>query len=268
MTIRSKHRRVVSIACGKYFWSSTADVARPSALREASERGAPSSLDSFLSLVLQPLPPDDAERRVPDRETVRPGLERTDSPALVPSGFRFSPEQPGFGTFPLCPSDISPASGGNPKVVRGRASAVWLAFVGGAGICSAPEHYSDNGLRNRVSAAFRPVFSDVSQDLWWAPPAGRVLATPCRPARCRTLFNFFAASLKGCARPLSTRRFFFSGRWSDGPRISAYLLLYHICCGYVKCLVSEPGITGICGLAGFWLCVNPLRSLRSASPFC
>ena len=51
----------------------------------------PSSLDSFLSLVLQPLPPGDAERRAPDRETVRPGLERTGSPALVPSGFRSLP---------------------------------------------------------------------------------------------------------------------------------------------------------------------------------
>ncbi len=93
---------------------------------------------------------------MPDRETVRPNLERTDSPALVPSGFRFSPEQPGFGAFPLCPSDISPASGGNPKVVRGRASAVWLAFVGGASVCPASEPCSYNGLNDRVSAAFRP----------------------------------------------------------------------------------------------------------------
>ncbi len=81
--------------------SSTADVARPSALREAScERCAPVIARLFFSLMLQPLPPGEAERRVPDRETVRPNLERTDSPALLPSGFRFSPEQPGFGAFP------------------------------------------------------------------------------------------------------------------------------------------------------------------------
>ena len=81
----------------------------------------PSSLDSFLSLVLQPLPPDDAERCAPDRWTVRPGLERTDSPALLPSGFRFSPEQPGFGTFPLCPSDIPPRAGATRRLSgRGR----------------------------------------------------------------------------------------------------------------------------------------------------
>ncbi len=65
--------------------SSTADVARPSALREAScERSAPVIARLFFSLVLQPLPPGEAERRVPDRETVRPNLERTDSPALLP----------------------------------------------------------------------------------------------------------------------------------------------------------------------------------------
>ena len=146
----------------------------------------PSSLDSFLSLVLQPLPPDDAERRVPGRETVRPSLERTDSPALLPSGFRFSPEQPGFGAFPLW----IPACAG---MTLGRASAVWLAFVGGASVCPASEPCSYNGLNNRVLAAFRPVLSDVSHDLWRAPPAGRVLATPCRPARCRTLFNFLCS---------------------------------------------------------------------------
>ncbi len=38
----------------------------------------------------------------------------------------------------------------------GRASAVWLAFVGGASVCPASEPCSYNGLNNRVSAAFRP----------------------------------------------------------------------------------------------------------------
>jgi len=53
---------------GRCFLSSTADVARPSALREAwCERSAPVIARLFLSLVLQPLPPDDAERRVPGR---------------------------------------------------------------------------------------------------------------------------------------------------------------------------------------------------------
>ena len=49
-----------------------------------------------------------------------------------------------------------PRERGKPRVVRGRASAVWLAFVGGASVCPASEPCSYNGLNNRVSAAFRP----------------------------------------------------------------------------------------------------------------
>ena len=52
---------------------------------------------------------------MPDRETVRPNLERTDSPALLPSGFRFSPEQPGFGAFPSgSPPERERHRGGRP----------------------------------------------------------------------------------------------------------------------------------------------------------
>ena len=135
---------------------------------------------------------------MPDRETVRPNLERTDSPALLPLDSGSPRNNLGFARSPFVFGHF-PRERGQPDGFQGRASAVWLAFVGGASVCPASEPCSYNGPNNRVSAAFRPVFSDVSQDLWRAPPAGRVLATPCRPARC--LFTFiqlsFAASSKG-----------------------------------------------------------------------
>ena len=188
------------------FCSSTADVARPSALRGAwCERSAPVIARLFLSLVLQPLPPDDAERRVPDRETVRPNLERTDSPALLPLDSGSFRNNLGFARSPL-----DSRLRGNDV---GRASAVWLAFVGGASVCSASEPYSYNGLRNRVSAAFRPSsqtsFMTCGGHRRWI----RVLAAPCRPAR--GLFTFiqlsFAASFERLRRPFTTRRFFVFG---------------------------------------------------------
>ncbi len=80
---------------------------------------------------------------------------------------------------------------------------VWLAFIGGASICSASEPYSYNGLRNRIFGNVAPVFLG----LWRAPPAGAVSA-PCTPARCHTSFNCSCYVLKGLRRPVSTRRFF------------------------------------------------------------
>ena len=86
----------------------------------------------------------------------------------------------------------------------GRASAVWLAFVGGASVCSASEPYSYNGLNNRVSAAFRPSsqtsFMTCGGHRRWI----RVLAAPCRPARDLFTFiqlSFFCLASAGCACP-------------------------------------------------------------------
>ena len=80
--------------------------------------------------------------------------------------------------------------------LEGGGGSVWLAFVGGASICSASEPYSYNGLRNRISGNVAPVFLG----LWRAPPAGAVSA-PCTPARCHTSFNCSCYVLKGCAHP-------------------------------------------------------------------
>ena len=86
---------------------------------------------------------------MPDRETVRPNLERTGSPALLPLDSGSPRNNLGLARSPL---GHSPCAG----MTLGRASAVWLAFVGGASVCPASEPCSYNGLNNRVSAAFRP----------------------------------------------------------------------------------------------------------------
>ena len=121
-------------------WSSTADVARPSALREATERCAPVIARLFLSLVLQPLPPGEAERRLPDK---RPFARILNGDLLI---------------------------------------AVWLAiFWRSPQYPPHPRRFSDNGLRNRVSAAFRPSSRTSFTTCGRTPPAGRVLAAPVLP---------------------------------------------------------------------------------------
>ena len=205
----------------------------------------PSSLDSFLSLVLQPPPPDDAGRRVPDK---RP-FARTLNGQIPPRYSLWIPVLPGTTLVLRVPLWI-PACAGNDM---GRASAVWLAFVGGAGICSASEPYSYNGLRDRFSAAFRPVFSDVFQDLWRAPSVdpyvgGSVWSRP-RPV------TFIQLSLCSVFERLSSTTFpdaailRFPERWSDGSRIGACCLYYYICC---ESQVSEPGFEGFQGWKDFW----------------
>ncbi len=119
---------------------------------------------------------------------------------------------------------------------------VWLAFFGGASICSASEPYSYNGLRNRISGNVAPVFLG----LWRAPPAGAVSA-PCTPARCHTSFNCSCYVLKGLRRPVSTRRFFVFVRRSDKSRLGAWLLYYYRCSG-CQVSLSEPGFEGFEGL--------------------
>ena len=89
-------------------------------------------------------------------------------------------------------------------MTSGRASAVWLAFVGGASVCPASEPCSYNGLNNRVSAAFRPSLQTSLTTCGGHRRRIRVLATPCRPARCLfTLFScrFFCLASAGCAFP-------------------------------------------------------------------
>ena len=210
-----KHRRVVSIACGKYFWSNTADVARPSALREAScERCAPVIARLFLSLVLQPLPPGDAERRVPDRETVRPNLERTDSPALLPSGFRFSPEQPGFGAFPLISRGGRPPSGllslAEPAYAPRPSPAATTVLI--------------TGFRQRSARLFRRLSRLVA-----GTAGGPCVGDPVLPRSLPYSIQFFCSVFERLRRPFPTRRFFWSLRRTVVFR-SVYLLLYYICC--------------------------------------
>ena len=79
-------------------------------------------------------------------------------------------------------------------------------FVGASSYLSASEPYSYNDLRNRV---FRQRFAHLHSSerktsfsgCGGTPPAGRVLATPCYPARCLTSFNCACYVLKGCAHP-------------------------------------------------------------------
>ena len=143
----------------------------------------------------------------------------------------------------------------------GRASAVWLAFVGGAGICSASEPYSYNGLRDRVSAAFRPAFQ-TSLRLVAGTAGGsvcwRLRVVPL--AACLPLFScrFFCLASEGCAFPGRGDVSFFR---SADPMISGSALVVYITTYVVgvKCLNPDyEGLVGFCG------CVNPLRlaSLR------
>ncbi len=52
---------------------------------------------------------------------------------------------------------------------------VWLAFIGGASICSASEPYSYNGLRNRIVGTLRPSFWACGGHRRRAPSAPRAL---------------------------------------------------------------------------------------------
>ncbi len=186
----------------------------------------PSSLDSFLSLVLQPPPPDDAGRRVPDK---RP-FARTLNGQIPPRYSLWIPVLPGTTLVLRVPLWIPACAG----MTLGRASAVWLAFVGGAGICSASEPCSYNGLRDRFSAAFRPVFSDVFQDLWRVPSVdpcvgGSVWSRP-RPDYLYSVV--FVQRLRKVELDLSRRGdSSFSVRWSECTRIGACCLYYYICSG-------------------------------------
>ncbi len=109
----------------------------------------PSSLDSPLSLVLQPLPPDDAERRMPDKRPFARTLNGQTPPRYSPLDSGSPRNNLGLARSPLDPrvrrNDIG-------EGVRRLACFRWRSQQ----LCSASEPYSYNGLRNRVSAAFRP----------------------------------------------------------------------------------------------------------------
>ena len=194
---------------------------RPSGKHRVKEV-PPSSLDSFLSLVLQPLPPDDAERRVPDRETVRPNLERTDSPALLPSGFRFSPEQPGFGAFPSgSPRARERHWGGRPP--SGLLSLAEPAYAPRPSPTATTVFVT--GFRQRFVPSSQTSLRTCGGHRRWI----RVLAAPCRPARgLFTLFScLFSASRPKVARSPGAAMFRFSGapfRWPSDRRLLFILL--------------------------------------------
>ena len=88
---------------------------------------------------------------------------------------------------------------------------VWLAFVGGASVCSASEPCSYNGLSNRVLAAFRP----SSQTSFTTCGGHRRRVVCWRPrvvplAACLPLFScLFSASRPQVARAPGAAMFLF-----------------------------------------------------------
>ena len=144
-------------------------------------------------------------RRI-DRPFAR-DLERTDSPALLPSGFRFSPEQPGFGTFPYA----------DPRVrretclgegVRRLACFRWRSRQYAPHPSTSATTVFVTGFRQRFvpssQTSLRTCGGHRRRAVCWRPHA--------RPARCRTLFNFSLQRLRKVELDLfATRRFFVSG---------------------------------------------------------
>ncbi len=101
------------------------------------------------------------------------------------------------------------------------------------------------GFRGRVSPVFPDVFYGLADTV--VEPCVGVSVLPARD-RCSIQLCLFVGADKGGARsPLRRGDSSFSVRWSECLRIGACLLYYYKCC---RSQVSEPGITGICGLAG------------------
>ena len=211
----------------QYFWSSTADVARPSALREASERCAPVIARLFLSLVLQPLPPGEAERRLPDKG---PFARILNGDLLIAVWLAI-----------FC--------GGVRNTPRIRDASATTVFV--------------TGFRQRFARPLRTSFTTCGR----TPPAGRVLATPCYPRSLPYSIQLcFATSRRVSAEPFATRRFFWAliRRPSD-QRIST--VIQHVLLRMSSGCLSEPGFEGFReGFQG-WLAqgVPPLHPLADIS---
>ena len=111
----------------------------------------------------------------------------------------------------------------------------------------ASEPCSYNGLNDRVLAAFRPSSTDVSHDLWRAPPAGRVLADPVSsrslPVYLIQLSFFFCLASAGCAFPGRGDVSFF--RSADPMAIGSALVVYITTYVAGVKLLSEPGFEGL-----------------------
>ena len=101
---------------------------RPSGKR--LEERPPSSLGSCPSLVLQPHPPDDASRHLPDKGCVRPNLERR------------KPLSSGFARR-------------SPLEIKGRGMPVWLASRSQRNTPHSSPEAATNTM-TRLTVAFRP----------------------------------------------------------------------------------------------------------------
>ncbi len=241
--------------------SSTADVARPSALREAScERCAPVIARLFLSLALQPLPPGEAERRVPDKRPFARTLNGQTPP-------RYSPLDSGSprNNLGLARSPLGPRVRGNDigEGVRRLACFRWRSQQYAPRPSPTATTVFVTGFRQRFARPYRRLSRLVAGTAGGScvgdPVSSRSL--PVYPIQ----LSFFLPRVRRLRDPRARRFFVFGAlvRWLSDRRLM-FILLH---------MLRESSLNRrLRGFMDWWDfvgCVNPLRlASLAASPFC
>ena len=150
-------------------------------------------------------------------------------PRCSPLDSGFIQNNLGLARSPFVLRTFPPRAGATRRLSRRRASAVWLAFVGGV---RSTLRIRDATATTLFVTGFRPRFARLP-----GLSAGTVGGTVCWPLRVAPpaarlpLFScLLLRPLRGCADLSRRGDSSFSGRCSDDRRIGTWWLYYYICC--------------------------------------